>query len=187
MPQNETHCECLFVTVILTKMKLHYPEMKYPKVNICSCNMQIIYKNKDICSKYQNRNRFHFIRPKWKLIWTEFFTWRNVILVWVLCKHPLGHFPKYFLVFFFLSAKVRFLPLLFLNSEVLFMLSQLLKYTIRHDFFLPISENVIFRLEKKKNVSKLKNLSLRIMQFNLQYNYERRLLCYKHTVPVSYV
>ena len=100
MPQNETHCECLFVTVILTKMKLHYPEMKYPKVNICSCNMQIIYKNKDICSKYQNRNRFHFIRPKWKLIWTEFFTWRNVILVWVLCKHPLDIFRNISSCFF---------------------------------------------------------------------------------------
>ena len=176
MPQNETHCEFLFVTIILTRMKLHYPGLKYLKGNICACDMQIIYKNKGIYSKYQNRNRFYFIHPQWKLIWTEFFTWRNVILV-ESYVNTLLTYSEIFPCVFFLSAKIGLLPLLFLNFQVLFIiLSQLLKYTIRHDPFLPISENVIFRLEKKKKyVSKLKSLSLRIMQFNLQYNYERRL------------
>ena len=143
MPQNETHCEFLFVTIILTRMKLHYPGLKYLKGNICACDMQIIYKNKGIYSKYQNRNRFYFIHPQWKLIWTEFFTWRNVILVWVLCKHPLDIFRNILsdMILFCQSAKMWFFAL----------------------------------KRKKKYVSKLKSLSLRIMQFNLQYNYERRL------------
>ena len=114
MPQNETNCEFLFVTVILTKMKLHYPGLKYLKGNICACDMQTIYKNKGIYSKYQNRNRFYFIHPQWKLTWTEFFTWRNVILVWVLCKHPLDIFRN-ISSYFFSKRKDRISSIAFLK------------------------------------------------------------------------
>ena len=64
--QNETHCGCYFIIVILTKMKMfneHYSEMKSFKRK--HLRIRILHKNKDI-SKDQNKDEFHFISPAMK-------------------------------------------------------------------------------------------------------------------------
>ena len=76
--QNESHCWCYFIAVILTEMKFHFgwcyvnttPKMKSPKrKNLC---MWIFHKKKYIRPKDQNKNRFHFILPALKTIIDRF-------------------------------------------------------------------------------------------------------------------